>query len=239
MVIHVLPGDAQLGAFKQTGIEGEVVVCRECLVEGPVDKDNLEDLWRARAEFLSVGDQGSYFSDVVPEFNKLISAAAGSEVNLWFEYELFCQANMWFCLYLLKDAGAEIYRVEPALRTEIDKWDGFGGMGPSELEKCFVNRTKFAPGDVALGSELWDAFRRDDRDKLRELGETSSSCFPYLSEVCAAAAEKDSRPQKVLEDIVGSGEQDFGKIFTRFRAAAGVYGYGDDQVRRLLENYRS
>jgi hypothetical protein len=234
MIIHVLPGDAQIETFNETGIEGELAVCRECLVEGPVGMVKLEDFWKMRAEFLSEGNPEAYFEKTVPEFEKLINAPAGSEINLWFEYELFCQTNMWFCLYLLKDTAADIYRVAPIVRAESDKWDGFGGLNGDDLKRCFAGRTKFSREDIRLGAELWDAFQSEDHERLVDLSKTSSPCFPYLEEVGTAAAEKDTRPREILSDILSTGETGIEKIFPIFRERAGVYGYGDSQVERIL-----
>ena len=167
------------------------------MVEGPVNEDNLDEFWKARAEFHSPGDRASYIANVVSEFEKLVNIAPGAEVNLWFEYELFCQANMWFCLYLLKDTDAEIYRVAPSVLAESDRSDGFGKLNPDDLKRCFSERTKFSREEVSRGAELWDAFRNDDREKLLELSKTPSPCFPYLGEVGAAAAEKDTRPREI------------------------------------------
>jgi hypothetical protein len=234
MVIHVLPGDAQVETFNETGIDGDIVVCREAMVEGPVNEENADDLWKARAEFHSPGDRASYIANVVSEFEKLTNAPPGSEINLWFEYELFCQANMWFCLYLLRDTDAEIYRVAPIVLAESDKWNGFGGLDPDDLKRCFAGRTKFSREDIRLGAGLWDAFRSEDREKLLELSKTSSPSFPYLEEVGAAAAEKDTRPREILNDILSTGETGIEKIFPIFKDRAGVYGYGDTQVERIL-----
>src|SRR5215218_1547267 len=101
MKIHVLAGDALAADFKNAGFEGEIIVCRECLVEGDARAENLEDFWRVRAGFIKTtyGEtEEKYFAGVVGELEKLTNLAPGAEANLWFEYELFCQANMWFCL---------------------------------------------------------------------------------------------------------------------------------------------
>src|SRR5215210_3615464 len=104
MNIHVLAGDALAENFNKTGIDGEVAVCRECLIEGDVKAENLNDFWEIRADFIvSVYGENKekYFETVADEFRKLNNLTPGAEVNLWFEYELFCQTNMWFCLDLL------------------------------------------------------------------------------------------------------------------------------------------
>jgi hypothetical protein len=235
MRIHVLPGDAQADTFNETGIEGSVVVCRECLIEGPVRASDPDEFWRARAEFLNV-DFADYSTKTVAEFEKLENLAPGAEVNLWFEYELFCQANMWFCLSLLRNTPAEIYRVEPVVREDIDRWKGFGGLSAADLEKCFAARTKFEVSDMLLGAGLWDAYRNGEHQRLRELSDTKSECFHYLKEVCDAEIEKDLRPKQVLKEIRASGLTQLSDIFPVFAERAGVYGYGDSQVNRILED---
>lgn len=235
MRIHVLPGDAQAGTFNETGIEGEVVVCRECLIEGPVTSADMDEFWRSRAEFLSV-DFETYAGKTIAEFEKLKNLAPGDEVNLWFEYELFCQANMWFCLSLLQNTEADVYRVEPVVREDGEIWKGFGSLGAADLKKCFAARTKFEFSDILLGAELWDAYRNDNHQRLRELSNAKSACFPYLKEVCDAEIEKSVRPKHILKEITASGITEFTDIFPLFAERAGVYGYGDSQVKRRLED---
>jgi hypothetical protein len=240
MRFHVLPGDAQVGVFKETGIEGEMIVCREALVDGPVNAAGLEDLWKIRAAYLSGADDApDYFKDVVPEFEKLINAPTDAEIDLWFEYELFCQVNMWFCLWLLRDSTAAIYRVEPCILTTENRWNGFGGMAADDLRRCFDNRTLFGKADVQLGASLWEAYRSGDNDRLLVLSQASSESFPYLEEVCAAAVEKDTKPAQVLAGIAGDGITEFGKVFAEFSQRAGVYGFGDLQVKRLFDSSQS
>jgi hypothetical protein len=238
MSIHVLPGDALAVAFKNANIEGETIICRECLIEGDVKGDELDDFWAARADFIksSYGeDEYSYVENVVGEFEKLFYLPAGTQVNLWFEYELFCQANMWFCLYLLEEENeSEIYRVAPVVRKEDEIWKGFGGLGSEDLQKCFERRIKFSEEDILLGKSLWEAYRLKDFDKLKQLSRTRSECFPKLEEVCEAEIEKQFRPRETLRKIVSGGETDFGKIFEIFSLTEGVYGFGDLQVKRIL-----
>jgi len=236
MKFHVLPGDAQVDVFKETGIEGEIVVCREALVDGPVNADRLEDLWKLRADYLAGADGSTgYYETAVPEFEKLANTAPDAEINLWFEYELFCQVNMWFCLWLLRDSAAAIYRVEPCILNTDDRWNGFGRMDANDLNRCFGARTLFGKADVQLGASLWDAYRVGDNGRLTELSQTSSECFPYLEEVCEAAIEKDTKPRRILDEIAAEGITEFSQVFPKFRERAGVYGFGDDQVRRIYE----
>jgi hypothetical protein len=238
MIYHVLPGDAQVEEFRKTGIEGELIVCREALIYGPVDADDIDQFWNERARFI-VGEYGedeiAYHDNVARDLAKLLDVEVGDEINLWFEYELFCSVNMWFCLSLLKDTGADVYRVEPIGLDEEDRWNGFGKFTSDDLKAAFELRTKLSTEDIDLGASLWDAYRKKDVDKLRELAAGEHDAFPCLGEVAAAAAEEDIRPREIVREVVAGGETEFENIFTEFKKRAGVYGYGDVQVQKLVD----
>lgn len=237
MNIHVLPGDAQVEEFSKTGIAGEVVVCREALIDGDVRAGTLEEFWRVRENFFArqyPETQASYRETVIAEFEKLKDLPAGAHVNLWFEYELFCHVNLWFCVWLLRDARVELYRVAPIMQRKDRTWDGFGGLTSDQLEECYDARLKFTDRDIVLGSDLWTAYQNRDYAKLEELSRVESACFPYLEEACEAEINKETRPKQVLRDLQDEGVHDFGEMFAGFRDRAGVYGFGDSQVRRLL-----
>ena len=239
MKTHVLAGDALATDFKNAGIEGESVVCRECLVDGDVRAESLEDFWRVRAGFIK-SDYGEpeekYFARVVSEFEKVTNLAPGAEVNLWFEYELFCQVNLWFCLWLWRDKKVEFYRVAPVVRNEREIWKGFGRLSDIELKECFKRRIKLDETDVQLGGRLWEAFSSGDNRSLKLLSENESKSFPKLKEVCQAAIEIESRPKEKLQEILSTGETDFKEIFKQFVETEGVYGFGDAQVKRIMRN---
>ena len=141
-----------------------------------------------------------------------------------------------FCLELLKDTKAEVFRVEPIMRNADDIWDGFGNLGPDELNSCFAARRRFSPSEIKLGSDLWHAFRLSDHASLKLLAENDSPCFSHLKEVCEAALELDSRPKEILKKVTHDGGKDFNEVFSEFTKRAGVYGFGDSQVKRILES---
>jgi len=238
MIYHVLPGDAQVEEFKKTKIDGEVIVCRECLIVGEVDAETLPEFWEQRGRFIMSEygeDEIEYHEKVADELSRLLDVDSEDEVNLWFEYELFCSVNMWFCLWLLSETGASVYRVEPIVRSEADRWLGFGKLDADGLKTCFNSRTKFPAEDVALGAALWNAYRNNDNAKLTDLSNSTSACFLYLREVCEAAMEKETRPRDIIAEIQFEGKTEFADIFPEFTRRAGVYGFGDMQVKRIME----
>lgn len=237
MILHVLPGDACFGTFSQTVIEGERAVFRECLIDGDLAANDLDDFWAVRERYLSAAypeSSVSYRDHVVKEIEKLTLPGNDDEILLWFEYELFCSVNYWFCLSLLKETKAELYRVFPAVRDEDDKWQGFGGLSPDELAECMLHRVKLSRDDAALGGELWHAFQTGDRESLAKLSTAGSSAFPFLEEICLAAYELKTRPEGIIREIMKQGHMDFAEIFHAFTGRAGIYGFGDAQVRNIL-----
>jgi hypothetical protein len=242
MIHHVLPGDSVVEEFSKTGLEGETIVCREALIVGPISAESHEEFWDERAKFILTDygeDEIEFQEKVANELERLAEIAAGDEVNLWFEYELFCQVNMWFCIARLADSGADIFRVEPAVIAREDRWKGFGGLPSGDLIKCFEARTKLSEQDIDLGKRLWKAYQAKDKMQLADLAKKSSPAFPYLFETAAAAAEIDTRPLEILRTIRSEGMSDREAIFVEFSRRAGVYGFGDLQVYRLLDQLSS
>ena len=238
MKYQVLPGDAVAGEFKKTDVDGELIVCRECLAVGDIDADILPEFWEQRARFI-LSEYGEdsiiYHETVADELARLMDLDSDDEVCLWFEYELFCSVNMWLCLWLLHETGAAVYRVEPVVLSKEDRWDGFGKLSAAELQICYNARKYFTPEDIALGADLWNAYRKGEGNKLIELSTTESRCFPYLVEVCQAAIDKDTRPAEILAELEIRSED----IFTQFTKLAGVYGLGDLQVQKLIDRDKS
>ncbi|MEP7213268.1 MAG: hypothetical protein ABI791_09350 [Acidobacteriota bacterium] len=239
MKLHVLPGDATVATFKEANIDGEIAVCREALIEGDVSGDTLAAFWANRAAFNTSAHgetTGGYLESVAGELEKLLSVSEGDTGYLWFEYELFCQVNYWFCLDLLKATAAYVFRVSPIIRQDADKWMGFGSLTADDLKSCFAARIQVSADDIKRGSELWQAYRTGDADGLRKLAGSGSSAFPMLAETVEAAIAKDERPRAILREIVDEGIDDFARTFEEFSKRAGVYGYGDAQVRRILND---
>ncbi len=239
MIYHVLPGDSLVDTFEKTNIEGEVIVCRECLIEGDLTAETLEGFWQIRESYLSKNypeSENFYRENVRSEFEKLLNVSPDDKVNLWFEYELFCQVNLWFCLSLLTEKEVKIYRVAPVVRNENNLWNGFGGLSEDDLEKCFGQRIRLSKDDIQFGNRLWKAFSRKDFQGLKSISFEKCENFPYLQETCEAAIEIESRPKEKISEIIEDGEKDFGKVFQKFNETEGVYGFGDLQVKKIYDS---
>jgi hypothetical protein len=240
MQFHILTGDILAQSFAKLQIDGETIVSRECLIEGSLEGGNLPGFWQTRAEFIKSAYQESeesYNQKVKSEYEKLLAFAPDDTANLWFEYDLFCQVNMWFTLYLLNQSNiSNIYRIAPTVRNKNDLWQGFGGLNQIQLTKCFTEKVQFEKDDISLGVNLWQAYKSGNLTELQQLSKIESHCFPYLKDVCAAeiARKTESRPEKTLKEIEATGVSNFHELFSEFSKKEGVYGFGDSQVKRIL-----
>jgi hypothetical protein len=244
MVYHILNGDSLAASFQEAKIEGEIIVVREALIDGNLSGDNLYDFWESRAVYLGKTET-EYYDKVVREFEKIINAPDNSEFNLWFEYDLFCQVNMWFVLSVINNISIskKVYAVYTSHLDKTNKqfWNGFGQANSNDLKICFANRTPLQVDNVRLGHYLWNAYKTNDFEGLCHLSKNPSPAFPYLHEVAQAHVDRfpkdgsKGRPEKVIEDIIKNGTTDFSKVFSAFWKIESIYGFGDIQLKQLYD----
>ena len=174
-----------------------------------------------------------------------MNAPDNTEFNLWFEYDLFCQVNMWFVISMINSLSIKkkVYAVYTSYldRTSKQFWNGFGPANSSELAICFADRTPLNDVDLQLGQDLWTAYKSGNLDGLIRLAKNQSSAFPYLQEVIKAHVDRfpkdgtKGRPEKVIEDITKNISTDFHKVFKEFWNRESIYGFGDIQLKHLYD----
>lgn len=247
---HILTGDCLAKQLSQIPIKGNVFVCRECLVDGPLEGDNLEQFWTTRAKYILETYNDStehYFKKVVTEFEKIITLPDNSEINLWFENDLFCQANMWFILSLLSGSKKQlkVFRIFPVINHQQDLWKGFGMSDAAMLEQALLKRIEFTFHDLLLGNKIWNAFKENDLYELKVLSNSTSECFQFLKEVCQAHIDRFpvnnelGRPEKLVKEILDTTAKEFNIVFMEFSRQAGIYGFSDLQVKNIFDRFTS
>lgn len=237
---HILNGDALLNQLP-TEISGERIVMRECLVDGEVQNIPLEQLYKLRAEFLARNygvSAEKYFADSVSQFEEIKRIPANTEVYLWFEDDLFCQVNLWFVAHLLFHyvRNAKIFLVRPKVHTS----HGFGGLQADELTQLLAERRPLIQLDEI--SALWECYSNHDVKQLVDTVNRLKSNYPFIYVAVQAHLQRiptdtfPGRPTASLIQIIKElGTADFAPVFKAFCERESIYGYGDLQVKRLLE----
>ena len=243
MVYNILNGDALAFSFPDAGIEGDIVVMREALIDGDLTGNNLNEFWQSRAKYHD-STEAQYYSDVVKEFEKIINAPNNSEFNLWFEFDLFCQVNMWFVISIINSLliKKKVYAVNTSYLDKTSKqyWNGFGSANSSELRICFADRILLNNVDLQLAEDLWTAYKTGNLNELTRLATKQPSAFPNLQEVVKAHVDRfpkegKGRPEKTIEDITKNISTDFDKVLKEFWNKESIYGFGDTQVKHLYD----
>lgn len=243
--LHLLNGDQLTHQLQGAPYFQTHLVFREALIVGPVTGDSLGEFWRLRTEFItsSYGATAEeYNQKTISEIERLYSLPEDAEICLWFEDDLFCQVNLWFILSILAEMPKlRIYRVFPPDATTENEWRGFAKTSPEDLVQAYTKKILFRPADLELGKKLWSAYRQGDKLGLLALSKSQSICFRKLEEVCKAQADRlkidpmQRRPEKAVLKLLEEGITDFDKVFTLFSEREGIYGFGDLQVKVLLE----
>lgn len=244
MVYNILNGDALAYSFPDAKIEGDIIVIREGLIDGELSGDTLHDFWQTRANYMKI-KENEYNNSVVKEFEKILNAPDDSVFNLWFEYDLFCQVNMWFVISIINNLPIKkkAFAVHTSYLNKASKqfWNGFGPANSAELNVCYADRIPLSEADLHLGQELWKAYKKGDLEELTNLSQHQSSAFPYLQEVVKAHVDRfpkdgsKGRPEKVIEDIVKNVSADFHEVFKEFWNRESIYGFGDVQLKSLYD----
>ena len=244
MVFNILNGDALAHSFSEAKIQGTVVVFREALIEGDLSGNSLNDFWRSRARHHEVSEE-DYHQQIVNEVEKILTAPDNSEFDLWFEYDLFCQVNMWCMISIINGLAIE-KKVYAVYTSHLDKssdqfWNGFGPADSEELNFCFTNRIALNENDLHLGNELWNAYKTNNDEELTRLSKKTSNAFPYLQEVVKAQIDRfpkdgtKGRPEKAIEDILKDNPSDINKVMQEFWKRESIYGFGDSQIKRIYQ----
>ncbi|KQT24454.1 hypothetical protein ASG22_10640 [Chryseobacterium sp. Leaf405] len=235
-IFNITNGDYLAQQLKEAKIIGEMITCREALVTGPLRADNLDYFWKLRTSFISNEYKvkaEDYFDKTFPEFEKILNIPDGSEVNLWFEDDLFCQVNLWFCLFLLpKDKDLKIYRIFPKT-TKENNWKGFSVSESSDLEESLNSRISLDEKDIELGINLWKAYQNNDKKSLEQLSENQSNGFHFLKEVIDSYLH--IKPEIFIKNLIENGTTDFNTIFEKFQNELGIFGFGDLQVKSIYD----
>ena len=74
--LHILNGNA-LKSQVENWLEGDLVTAHECLIEGPLNVEPLDDFFHVRSRYLAENYGGTpldYWERVVPEFTRMIQA---------------------------------------------------------------------------------------------------------------------------------------------------------------------
>lgn len=244
MKFHILNGDALAEQLDRTKITGKRIVFRECLIEGNVQAPDQITFWDKRATFISKCysiSKNEYMQKTKVEFEQLLEVPENSTIYLWFERDLFCQANLWFVVHylyqLIKERNLYPFLVLPT----HERWTGFGEMDEAELNKAYDLKLVLYAKDLKFFADMWSAYRDHQLEEMKQLAYLNSTRYSYITDVVDAHIARypdngePGKPYQLTKQIIEELEsQKFGEVFQEFCRRAGIYGFGDLQFRKIF-----
>ncbi len=242
MIFHILNGDALSGSFPKS-IPGERIIFREAVIDGPVKADSLEEFWEMREKFITenyaeVYDL-DYFKLRVAEFEKILNLPSDSKIYCWFEEDLFCQVNLWFVIYLLRNNSSEIFLVLP----NPDSPYQFSNLSEQDIVDSYNSKSYFLNlKERKILETLWQHFQNEEIFEALQIGELFKEHFPFVKSAVESwrdmipVGHYPGKPKATLQEIQNELQtEDFEAVFNEFKKRLPIYGFGDLQVKRLLK----
>ncbi|MDB5144951.1 MAG: hypothetical protein JWQ66_3664 [Mucilaginibacter sp.] len=250
-ILHILNGDSTSYSFKETGLDGDILVWREILSQGPLQEDiSSGEFWEMREEWISKTFNESpngYQEQVVNPLEKLKEPY--EEINLWFEFDLHCQANLLGVIEMLSKntdlSPPAVYLICPGDFPGKNDFRGMGELTGEELEYLYDNiRMQLSEPDFAIAGEAWKLYVESDVDKLeRWLNDnTFWGSLHFLKPALQAHLQRlrlnennlNTIEQKLL-DIYNSGIKTRHDIYQAFWQTEKIYGMGDLEIDLYLK----
>jgi len=249
--LHILNGDSTAHGFRDTGLDGDILVWRDILSQGPLIEDiSSADFWKLREKWIC-----DTFNEVADDYDKTVVtpleklAEPYEEINLWFEFDLHCQANMLGVMELLAKntnlSPPKIYLICPGSFPGKPDFKGMGELNAKELEYLFDNiREELGEPDFAIAAEAWKLYVSRDAERLKKwLNETtfwgSLHCLKPAMEANVKRLRTNADGLNYIEqsllDIYNYGYKTKNEIYYRFWDTEKIYGMGDLEIDMYLK----
>jgi hypothetical protein len=248
-ILHILNGDATLKPFSETGLDGDVMVWREVLSEGPLQGKVDADFWNMRAAFIE-----DAFHSTAEDYNEKIILELGKlnqpyeEINLWFEFDLHCQVNMLGVMQVLRQqidlSAPSIYLICPESVPGVADFVGMGELNADQLEDLYDTRLHLTDYDFTLANEAWQLYVSHDAARLQKwLDKTPFWGSLHLLKPALQAHVKrlsvDEQGLSYIEQKLlfyyEQGISDRAGLYQEFWNRSKIYGMGDAELDLYLD----
>jgi len=246
--LHITNGDSLTNRLNTLDLDGDLVIWREMLCEGPtVEKVGSPEFIAARKKFLKETykiSEADYEQKFVSQLKKLNAINTYDEVILWFEFDLFCHINMLAAIsYLIQHKSTmPIYIVCSGWVKGQSQLKGLSELTDEQLFMHYDKKIRLAPEDLKIAHHIWQLYCDEKPIELKAEIKKSSN-FKYLSSCIRAHIERFPNKNTGLNTLetnilklidlhdITSKQQLCGFVLNY----QGYYGYGDMQISRMIK----
>ena len=253
--LHILNGDSTAQIMERSSISGDIMVWREMLCEGPLQREVGSDkFWIRRYSFFE-NELGvsklEYYDNTIKEIIKIEDIANYKEVVLWFEYDLFCQINLLgLCTYLLKFYRKDVKfsMVCTGKKEGKESLQTLSDYSFEDYQKLLDKRLTLSRNNLLFAEECWNLYVENDKKKLKEFDFNKSPKFKYLQLAINQHLQRFPKQNglnqieiKILElinfDLLT--KKDLIRNLLLWQKKETVYGFGDLQYQLALEKLKT
>lgn len=247
--LHITNGDSLTNYLTSLNFEGDTLTWHEMLCEGPtLPNIDSPEFFNKRKSFLK-----TFYNIELSDYSfdkslKILDNIGNyKEINLWFEYDLFCHINLIAAISLLyqKDIKKPLYLICSG-RIENEKdLKGLAELTPLQLKNQYQNKVQLDQKDIDLAILLWQTYCGKDHNIFKPYI-TQKSNFKYLTNCLKAHLKRFPNSVTGLNTI----EENILKLIKLQKIKSlhhlmgyclnyqGFYGFGDMQFNRLFDKLK-
>lgn len=246
-ILHIVNSDSLTKRLESIDLDGECVVWREMLCEGPtVSQVGSEKFVEVRKQFLYDEydiDKDHYEHEFVSELDKISDSTTYDEIILWFEFDLFCHINMLAAIsYLHQHKKKEpLYLVCSGRVPGEKELKGLDELSEKQLLEHYKRKLLLSEDDLDMAHFVWQLYCSNNPGKLKpEIRKTSN--FKYLSSCMRAHIERYPNVHTGLNTL----ETNILRLIDRERISSehhlcgyalnyqGYYGYNESMILKII-----
>lgn len=249
--LHILNGDSTASTLKKSSIDGDIIVWREMLCDGPVcNQVGSDKFWMDRYAFFEkeLGiSKLEYYDKTIQEIIKIKNVSNYNEVILWFEYDLFCQINlMALCTYLLKNYSKSVsyYLVCVGREKDKEQLQTLADYNAEAYPKLLESKLKLSRNKLLFAKQCWELYVENNPEQLKEFDFKKQPTFAYFQKAINQHLKRFPKSnglnqiqQKILE-VIDNQHLKKDKIIKEmlfWQQKETIYGFGDLQYSYYID----
>ena len=180
--LHITNGNVLTNYLRELDFTEDILTWQEMLCEGPtIPKIDSEEFFKLRADFLNTTyDIDVDHKELQKELSLLDHTDNYTEINLWFEYDLFCHINMLGVINLLhqKKIDKPLYLICSGRIKGEKNLKALGELTPNQLKSHYKNKILLTKEDIEMVIALWRTYCGKDHNIFKPYIVKNSS-FKY------------------------------------------------------------
>ena len=250
-MLHITNGDSVGEKLKQGVVEGEVLVWRDLLSEGPIFANAADpEHTGVRAQYLEKVfgiPRDEYIQGSEFQQQRLEQLGEGEDIVLWFEYDLFDQTMLccllhWFSAHRPR-SGWNLKLLCIDSFPGVEPFHGLGQLTVQQLKTLAGRWQPVGPEALELGQRTWEAYAASDPLSLFQLLEEDTSALPFVDRAFRFHLERFPAVKGgvgiVEKTVLELAASDVAKPYELFRQASDTliwFGMGDVQFWAVLDS---